>query len=626
MAEKINTTQDISVALRAPSLPRGETPSNGDPHRAAPAAASDPEVPAKAARRRFTAEDKLRILKLADACTERGSLGALLRQEGLYSSNFAAWRRQRDAGTLSALTPKKRDRKEKDHDPLLLENTTLRKENERLTMPLRHAELIIDLQNKNSQMLGVPLTPTEDGGISCVSKSLTDSDSRLKMPRANQNHRGFDPDEASCLRLIEALADGNPLPDTSVICPDRQRLIALLAEISKGERSELFPSTRQVAECRGLSAQELASRAAFFLACLDTPGTDDPYTILGVDPTATSEEIKEAWLSRLSLYHPDRHPENSDWFTRQAARLNEAHHTLKDPVRRQAYDERRRRELLARQRSSPIAIQAVLSVPPLILPQSPRMARHRVTALITAASVAAVGLLLMALSRRLPAEPQLYLETVQPIPTASLPFPTPHSGPLLARPTRGTDPSLKASATPPMNRQPERRRMKHLHQASLPPGLPATHPDPSDYLTASERSAAGPILLAQALPPIVPEPKGLDRQEIDVLLDEYVDAYEKGDVDRLMATLSQKVREKGTLDYQAIRNGFVKGFTGRDQIIYRLKNLQVEIKGEQATVTAQYLILARNVAHSSKGTTVAGRIEWKIQREGDKLKIVTINY
>lgn len=93
-----------------------------------------------------------------------------------------------------------------------------------------------------------------------------------------------------------------------------------------------------------------------------------------------------------------------------------------------------------------------------------------------------------------------------------------------------------------------------------------------------------------------------------------------------MATLSSRVREKGTMDYQAIRNAYIKGFTGRDQIIYRLKNVQVEIKAEQATVTAQYLISARHAAQPSKGITVSGRIEWKIQREGDKLKIVAINY
>ncbi len=437
------------------------------------------------------------------------------------------------------------------------------------------------------------------------------------MVRGMRNYRGLDSDEAGCLRLIEALADGDPIPDTSAICPDRQRLITLLAEISKGERSEFRPHIAEVAQRRGLAANEIASKAGFLLACLDTPGADDPYTILGVDPTATSEEIKEAWLSRLSLYHPDRHPENSDWFTRQAARLNEAYQRLKDPARRQAYDERRRRELLARQRSGPLAIQDVSPAPPPMPYQSSRLARHRVPTLITAASVAAAGLALMALSSRLPEGPQLYIETVHPMAAVTLPSPTPTRGPLPARPTRGASPSLEAAVTPPMDRQPERRRMKHVLQASLP----SDAPDAMDATTQQTQ-----LLLAQALPPIVPEPKGLDRQEIDVLLDEYVDAYEKGDVDRLMATLSQKVREKGTLDYQAIRNAFVKGFTGRDQIIYRLKNLQVEIKGEQATVTAQYLILARNTVQSSKGTTVSGRIEWKIQREGDKLKIVTINY
>ena len=163
-AEKINAPQGITIARRAPSRPWVGTSRTADPHRAAPAAAPDPEVPAKAARRRFTADDKRRILKLADACTEPGSLGALLRQEGLYSTNLATWRRQRDAGTLSALTPKKRGRKATGRDPLLIENEKLRKENARLTMRLRHTELIIDVQKKVSQMLGIPLATSEEGG------------------------------------------------------------------------------------------------------------------------------------------------------------------------------------------------------------------------------------------------------------------------------------------------------------------------------------------------------------------------------------------------------------------------------------------------------------------------------
>ena len=57
-----------------------------------------PEVSEKPSRRRFTAEYKLRILAEADACTERGALGELLRREGLYSSHLSTWQKQREEG------------------------------------------------------------------------------------------------------------------------------------------------------------------------------------------------------------------------------------------------------------------------------------------------------------------------------------------------------------------------------------------------------------------------------------------------------------------------------------------------------------------------------------------------
>ena len=68
----------------------------------------DPEVSEKAIRRKFTAKHKLRILQEVDRCTTQGQIGALLRREGLYSSNLTTWRRQREQGTLEALSPKHR--------------------------------------------------------------------------------------------------------------------------------------------------------------------------------------------------------------------------------------------------------------------------------------------------------------------------------------------------------------------------------------------------------------------------------------------------------------------------------------------------------------------------------------
>jgi transposase len=124
----------------------------------------NPEVPDKPNRRRFTAEYKLRILTLADACKEPRSLGALLRREGLYASNLNTWRHQRERGVLSALAPKKRGRKESVRDPLIAENIKLRKENERITKRLKQAEIIIDVQKKVSQILGIQLATPEEGG------------------------------------------------------------------------------------------------------------------------------------------------------------------------------------------------------------------------------------------------------------------------------------------------------------------------------------------------------------------------------------------------------------------------------------------------------------------------------
>ena len=113
----------------------------------------DTEVKAKAERRQFSAEYKRRILEEADACTEHGQIGALLRREGLYSSNLINWRKQRAEGSLKALSPKKRGPKP---DPLANENAALRRRIERLEAELKRAETIIEVQKKLSDLLGLP--------------------------------------------------------------------------------------------------------------------------------------------------------------------------------------------------------------------------------------------------------------------------------------------------------------------------------------------------------------------------------------------------------------------------------------------------------------------------------------
>src|SRR5271157_835104 len=75
---------------------------------AVPVLPPDSEVVAKAKRRVFTAAYKLRIVQEAEeAAATPGGVGALLRREGLYSSHLVSWRRERQAGSLEALTPRR---------------------------------------------------------------------------------------------------------------------------------------------------------------------------------------------------------------------------------------------------------------------------------------------------------------------------------------------------------------------------------------------------------------------------------------------------------------------------------------------------------------------------------------
>ena len=107
----------------------------------------NPEVVEKVGRRRFTREYKQRIAREAEACSEPGEIGALLRREGLHSSSLNRWRTQLRGSSLSS------SKKPTQKKNLSEENKQLKRENERLSEKLRQAELIIDVQKKVSEMI-----------------------------------------------------------------------------------------------------------------------------------------------------------------------------------------------------------------------------------------------------------------------------------------------------------------------------------------------------------------------------------------------------------------------------------------------------------------------------------------
>lgn len=152
--------------MKAEALPANGDASEGARRAtedASPFAPPNPEVAATARRRQFSAAERTRILNAADACSQPGDIGALLRREAIYSSLLSTWRTQRAAARRLALAPQKRGPKV---NPMAVHEQAMAKlnrENDKLRLQLAQAHTIIDVQKKVSLLLAQLTDPKPQG-------------------------------------------------------------------------------------------------------------------------------------------------------------------------------------------------------------------------------------------------------------------------------------------------------------------------------------------------------------------------------------------------------------------------------------------------------------------------------
>ena len=149
--------EEAGVAAGAQGARRATGEPAATPALRAPRQRMDTEVEAKAERRRFNTAYKLSILEQADRCKNPGEIGALLRREGLYGSHLSKWRKLRNSGELD----KKRGRPADPDTELKRQLQRTEKENERLRRKLRQAEILLEVQKKASEILGISLAEPE---------------------------------------------------------------------------------------------------------------------------------------------------------------------------------------------------------------------------------------------------------------------------------------------------------------------------------------------------------------------------------------------------------------------------------------------------------------------------------
>ena len=113
------------------------------------------QVDDKPKRRQFEAAYKLEILEKIEECRgTRGAVGELLRKEGLYAAQVAKWRDEAEEA-LSGALKKKRGPKPNLEAKAEKRIAQLEREKAHLQERLRQAEVVIEVQKKISEILGV---------------------------------------------------------------------------------------------------------------------------------------------------------------------------------------------------------------------------------------------------------------------------------------------------------------------------------------------------------------------------------------------------------------------------------------------------------------------------------------
>jgi len=62
------------------------------------------------------------------------------------------------------------------------------------------------------------------------------------------------------------------------------------------------------------------------------------YKLLGIDPKADQQTVKQAYLAKIKQWHPDKNPDRAEEAEEKTKALNQAYQVLKDSEARKNYD------------------------------------------------------------------------------------------------------------------------------------------------------------------------------------------------------------------------------------------------------------------------------------------------
>jgi ketosteroid isomerase-like protein len=124
---------------------------------------------------------------------------------------------------------------------------------------------------------------------------------------------------------------------------------------------------------------------------------------------------------------------------------------------------------------------------------------------------------------------------------------------------------------------------------------------------------------------VTPKATGVTPEEVQRFLAEYMAAFERGDIGRFMALFSRSAVENGSRSYEEIRRAYAASFEGKEKTRYRVKDVEVDPSEREAVVRGRFEISQQRKQDGRK-MEAQGAIRWRLIREGEQLKVATVDY
>ena len=113
-------------------------------------------------------------------------------------------------------------------------------------------------------------------------------------------------------------------------------------------------------------------------------------------------------------------------------------------------------------------------------------------------------------------------------------------------------------------------------------------------------------------------------EEIEEFMKHYASTYSKSNINLFMALFSSSVIENNRLHYNEMKEAYRETFSEKINY-YRINNMTIVLNGATANVSGIY-DLNRYSSFEDRWTRYSGRIQWKIVKENNELKILSVHY